>query len=72
MLTKVRVGHVIRCRPLWLVTTLAARIACRACGTIRHALAIELPLPKVVASIALLAHLVVSRFVDHHSGTASR
>jgi transposase len=27
--------------------------------------AIDLPLPKVMASSALLAHLVVSRFVDH-------
>lgn len=41
------------------------RIACRACETIRQAPAIELPLPKVMASSALLAHLVVSRFVDH-------
>ena len=41
------------------------RIACRSCETIRQAPAIELPLPKVMASSALLAHLVVSRFVDH-------
>ncbi|MGB3929981.1 MAG: IS66 family transposase [Sphingobium sp.] len=41
------------------------RIACRSCETIRQAPAIDLPLPKVMASSALLAHLVVSRFVDH-------
>src|SRR3546814_8163473 len=35
------------------------------CETIRQAPAIDLPLPKVMASSALLAHLVVSRFVDH-------
>ncbi|WP_217998626.1 IS66 family transposase [Novosphingobium naphthalenivorans] len=41
------------------------RIACRTCERIRQAPAIDLPLPKVMASSALLAHLVVSRFVDH-------
>jgi transposase len=41
------------------------RIACRTCEQIRQAPAIDLPLPKVMASSALLAHLVVSRFVDH-------
>lgn len=41
------------------------RIACRSCETIRQAPAIDLPLPKVMASSALLAHLIVSRFVDH-------
>jgi transposase len=41
------------------------RIACRRCGQIRQAPAIDLPLPKVMASSALLAHLIVSRFVDH-------
>ncbi|NML96247.1 IS66 family transposase [Novosphingobium olei] len=41
------------------------RIACRSCETIRQAPAIDLPLPKVMASSELLAHLVVSRFVDH-------
>lgn len=41
------------------------RIACRSCETIRQVPAIDLPLPKVMASSALLAHLVVSRFVDH-------
>lgn len=41
------------------------RISCRACEQIRQAPAIDLPLPKVMASSALLAHLIVSRFVDH-------
>lgn len=41
------------------------RIACRVCEQIRQAPAIDLPLPKVMASSALLAHLIVSRFVDH-------
>jgi transposase len=41
------------------------RIACRACEQIRQAPAIDLPLPKVMASSAVLAHLIVSRFVDH-------
>ncbi|WP_052134962.1 IS66 family transposase zinc-finger binding domain-containing protein [Sphingomonas sp. 37zxx] len=41
------------------------RIACRHCEQIRQAPAIDLPLPKVMASSALLAHLIVSRFVDH-------
>ena len=41
------------------------RVACRACEQIRQAPAIDLPLPKVMASSALLAHLIVSRFVDH-------
>ncbi|WP_292924806.1 IS66 family transposase, partial [Novosphingobium sp. SCN 63-17] len=41
------------------------RVACRSCETIRQVPAIDLPLPKVMASSALLAHLVVSRFVDH-------
>jgi hypothetical protein len=40
-------------------------VACRTCEQIRQAPAIDLPLPKVMASSALLAHLVVSRFVDH-------
>ena len=41
------------------------RIACRTCERIRQAPAVDLPLPKVMASSTLLAHLVVSRFVDH-------
>jgi transposase len=41
------------------------RVACRTCEQIRQAPAVTLPLPKVMASSALLAHLVVSRFVDH-------
>jgi transposase len=41
------------------------RVACRVCERIRQAPAIDLPLPKVMASSALLAHLIVSRFVDH-------
>lgn len=41
------------------------RLACRSCEQIRQAPAADLPLPKVMASSALLAHLVVSRFVDH-------
>ena len=41
------------------------RVACRTCERIRQAPAVDLPLPKVMASSALLAHLVVSRFVDH-------
>lgn len=41
------------------------RVACRTCEQIRQAPAVDLPLPKVMASSALLAHLVVSRFVDH-------
>jgi transposase len=41
------------------------RIACRTCERIRQAPAVDLPLPKVMASSAFLAHLVVSRFVDH-------
>jgi transposase len=41
------------------------RVACRSCEQIRQAPAINLPLPKVMASSALLAHLVVSRFADH-------
>jgi len=41
------------------------RVACRSCETIRQVPAIDLPLPKVMASSALLAHLVISRFVDH-------
>jgi transposase len=41
------------------------RMACRACEQIRQAPAVDLPLPKVMASSALLAHLVVSRFCDH-------
>lgn len=41
------------------------RIACRVCEQIRQAPAIDLPLPRVMASSALLAHLMVSRFVDH-------
>jgi len=41
------------------------RVACRTCEQIRQAPAVALPLPKVMASSALLAHLVVSRFVDH-------
>jgi transposase len=41
------------------------RVACRTCEQIRQAPAVNLPLPKVMASSALLAHLVVSRFVDH-------
>ena len=41
------------------------RIACRGCEQIRQAPAIDLPLPKVMASSAVLAHLIVSRFVDH-------
>ncbi|SLK13514.1 Transposase [Novosphingobium mathurense] len=41
------------------------RIACRTCEQIRQAPAIDLPLPKVMASSAVLAHLVVSRFADH-------
>lgn len=41
------------------------RIACRSCETVRQAPAIDLPLPRVMASSALLAHLIVSRFVDH-------
>jgi transposase len=40
------------------------RVACRTCEQIRQAPAVDLPLPKVMASSALLAHLVVSRFVD--------
>lgn len=36
------------------------RVACRSCETIRQVPAIDLPLPKVMASSALLAHLVVS------------
>lgn len=40
------------------------RIACR-CEAIRQVPAIDLPLPQVMASSALLAHLIVSRFVDH-------
>ncbi len=41
------------------------RVACRRCETIRQAPAVDLPLPKVMASSALLAHLAVSRFADH-------
>ena len=41
------------------------RIVCRVCEQIRQAPAIDLPLPRVMASSALLAHLMVSRFVDH-------
>jgi transposase len=41
------------------------RLACRSCEQIRQAPAVDLPLPKVMASSALLAHLVVNRFVDH-------
>ena len=41
------------------------RVACRTCEQIRQAPAVDLPLPKVMASSALLAHLVISRFVDH-------
>lgn len=41
------------------------RLVCRSCEQIRQAPAVDLPLPKVMASSALLAHLVVSRFVDH-------
>lgn len=41
------------------------RVACRTCEQIRQAPAVDLPLPKIMASSALLAHLVVSRFVDH-------
>ena len=41
------------------------RVACRTCEQIRQAPAVDLPLPKVMASSALLAHLIVSRFVDH-------
>jgi transposase len=41
------------------------RVACRVCEQIRQVPAIDLPLPNVTASSALLAHLIVSRFVDH-------
>jgi transposase len=41
------------------------RVVCRACEQIRQASAVDLPLPKVMASSAMLAHLIVSRFVDH-------
>jgi transposase len=41
------------------------RLGCQSCEQIRQAPAVDLPLPKVMASSALLAHLVVSRFVDH-------
>jgi transposase len=41
------------------------RLVCRSCEQIRQAPAVDLPLPKVMASSALLANLVVSRFVDH-------
>lgn len=41
------------------------RIACRACESVNQAPAVDLPLPKVMASSALLGHLLVSRFVDH-------
>ena len=41
------------------------RVACRTCEQIRQAPAVDLPLPKVMSSSALLAHLIVSRFVDH-------
>lgn len=41
------------------------RVVCRACEQIRQAPAVDLPLPKVMASSAMLAHLIVSRFVDH-------
>jgi len=41
------------------------RLSCRSCEQIRQAPAIDLPLPKVMASSALLAHPVVCRFVDH-------
>jgi transposase len=41
------------------------RVSCRTCEQIRQAPAVNLPLPKVMVSSAMLAHLVVSRFVDH-------
>jgi hypothetical protein len=48
------------------------RIACRSCEAIRQVPAIDLPLPKVMASSALLAHLVVSRFADHQPWHVNR
>jgi transposase len=41
------------------------RVVCRVCEQIRQAPAVDLPLPKVMASSTMLAHLIVSRFVDH-------
>jgi transposase len=41
------------------------RVACRTCEQIRQAPAVNLPLPKVMVSSAMFAHLIVSRFVDH-------
>lgn len=41
------------------------RMACRHCERIHQAPAADLPLPKVMATSALHAHLLVSRFVDH-------
>lgn len=41
------------------------RIACRSYEQIRQPPVVDLPWPKVMASSALLAHLVVRRFADH-------
>jgi len=41
------------------------RMACRHCERIHQVPAVDLPLPKVMATSALHAHLLVSRFVDH-------
>lgn len=41
------------------------RMACRRCERIHQVPAVDLPLAKVMATSALHAHLLVSRFVDH-------
>jgi transposase len=41
------------------------RYGCRACGTIHQALAPERPIAKGLATPALLAHVLVSKYCDH-------
>ena len=48
------------------------RIACRRCEQIRQAPAIDLPLPKVMASSALLAHLITSPGIVSRRSCAAR
>src|SRR5258708_20046934 len=41
------------------------KYGCRACGTIHQAAAPERPIAKGMASPALLAHVLVSKYCDH-------
>jgi transposase len=48
-----------------VIRTRRPKYACRSCGTVRHAPAPERPIAGGLATPALLAHVLVSKYCDH-------